>query len=257
MRATGDNAPLIRIRLAFAAHRKLEMSLNGESQPGLTDPSNPSTLGSADRGTRARGIADAFALRCPPTLPAPGSELIPSAGRHVRCTAESASHIYIGGQTFSRDARSRITARSGMPGGWCIRLAIIESNIAAIRPAIPGSRADPAVLRAQRQFADPAAAMALANILRSSFAGRPIQNDSSSLFVPKGLVFIREASVTLPLSDEKRQDASLAEQCIQTAMTALRGQRAGTTVEFVPPPADAEDEPPRQLRQRGHLRLVQ
>ena len=247
----------MRSRLALSAHRKLEMSLNSESHTGQSESSNSSTIVSADRGTRARGIADAFALRFPPTLPSPGSEHVPASGRHVRCTAETGTHIYIGGQTFARDARSRITARSGMPGGWCIRLAIVESNTAAVRPAIAGSRADPAVLRAQRQFADPAAAMALANILRTSFAGRPIQNESNSLFVPNGLVFIREASVTLPLPEDPGQDASLAEKCIQTALTALRGQRAGSAVEIAAPSDDSQVEPPRQLRQRGHLRLVQ
>ncbi len=231
--------------------------MNGESHLGRPESSIRSTSGSADRGTRARGIADAFATSCPVTLPSPGSDIVPSAGRHVRCTAETSSHVYVGGQTYARDARARITSRPGMPGGWCIRLAIVESSIATVRPTIPGSRADPAVLRAQRQLADPAAAMALASVLRSGFAGRPIQNESSSLFVPTGLVFIREASVSLPLPEDANDDVAFTEHIIQIGLSALRGQRQGLPVELTSTLVESEEEQPRQIRQRGHLRLVQ
>src|SRR5205823_669653 len=99
--------------------------------------------------------------------------------------------LYVGGQTFVRDARARITARaSGMPAGWCVRLTLVDAKLVSLTPGTPASRADPTVLRAQRQMADPAAAAALAAPLRNVFRGRPIHSETHSLFVPAGLVFL-------------------------------------------------------------------
>src|SRR5438132_7690796 len=131
----------------------------------------PDALG--DRALRARRLADAFAQRVPPTLPPPGGDAVPGPGRHVRCTAETPGQLYLGGQVFVRDARARITARaSGMPTGWTLRLTLVDAQVVPLEGGTPASRANPVVLRAQRQMANPALGSALAAPLRRVFPGR-------------------------------------------------------------------------------------
>src|SRR5207244_13258240 len=122
-------------------------------------------------------------------------------------------------------ARSRISARAaGMPGGWSVRLTLIDSAIVSVRLENPGSRADPAVLRLQRQMADPAAAAILAAPLREAFPGRPVHSETHSLFVPGGLAFLREASVVIALPDAPGDDGELARRLIEAGGAA--GARA-------------------------------
>jgi hypothetical protein len=189
-------------------------------------------------------------------MPPPGSDAVPAPGRHVRLSAETAGQIYVGGELHTRDARARISARAaGMPGGWSVRLTLVDSAIVSVRLENPGSRADPTVLRLQRQMADPAAAANLAAPLRQAFAGRPIQSEAHSLFVPGGLAFLREASVVIALPDDSSGDGELARQLIEAAEAA--GVRAGRpkAVPAPTPPAAADDQ--RGWARRGHLRIVQ
>ena len=207
-------------------------------------------LEGGDRAQRAKGLADAFAATFAPTLPLPGAEQVPGPGRHVRVSAETGGQLYVAGQTFMRDARARITVRaSGMPTGWSVRLTLVDASLIALAPGTPASRANPAVLRAQRQMADPAAAAALAAPLRRAFAGRPIQSEMHSLFVPAGLVFLREASIALPLSERADDDVEMLRRLCEAARTA--GPTADATAEAQAPPA-----PPPPAR-RGHLRIIQ
>jgi hypothetical protein len=208
----------------------------------------------SDRAARARAIADAFAERFPTTMPPPGSDAVPGPGRHVRVSAETAGQVYVGGETHTRDAKARISARaSGMPGGWSIRMTLIESAIVSVRLENPGSRADPTVLRLQRQMADPAAAAVLAAPLRQGFAGRPVHSETHSLFVPGGLAFLREASIVVALPESPDEDTDLIRRLVETAEAAgARPPRAKGVV--APAPAPAEE---RGWLRRGHLRIVQ
>jgi hypothetical protein len=186
-------------------------------------------------------------------MPPPGSDAVPAPGRHVRLTAETAGQVYVGGETHTRDARSRISARAaGMPGGWSVRLTLVDSAVVSVRLENPGSRADPTVLRLQRQMADPAAAAILAAPLRQAFPGRPVHSETHSLFVPGGLAFLREASVVIALADDPGGDGELARRLIETAEAAgaRAGRARGSTAQ---PPADEKRGWPR----RGHLRIVQ
>jgi len=182
---------------------------------------------------------------------------VPTPGRHVRVSAETAAQIYVGGQLHARDARARISARAaGMPGGWSVRLTLVDSAIVSVRLENPGSRADPAVLRLQRQMADPAAAASLAAPLRAAFPGRPIQSETHSLFVPGGLAFLREASVVIALPDDSSGDGDLIRQVVEAAEEAgARAPRARQLPATEVSPAPAEDE--RGWARRGHLRIVQ
>jgi hypothetical protein len=103
------------------------------------------------------------------------------------------------------------------------------------------------VLRAQRQMADPAAAAALAAPLRQAFPGRAVHADTHSLFVPSGLVFLRESSVVLPLPERAADDPALLTRLCDAAVAA--NPTAGATPE-------APIQPSPGVR-RGHLRLVQ
>ena len=202
-----------------------------------------------DRAARARALADGFAERFRPTLPPPDPDAIPRAGRHVRCTAETHGQVYVGGETYHRDARARITARSaGMPTGWSVRLSVVDVQVVAVSPTNPGSRADPAVLRAHRQMATPAAAIALGAPLKNVFVGRPVQADTHSLFSSGGLVFVREASVVVPLTDDPSEDQPLLRSLIAAAQASLIGAKH--------PDLDAHNTP-RPIQQRGHLRVIQ
>jgi hypothetical protein len=220
-----------------------------------------SATGDRDRSARARLIADIFAERFNPTLPPPDPDAIPRPGRHLRCTAETHGQVYVNGQVYHRDARARITVRSsGMPSGWSIRLAIVDVALVPLTPTNPGSRADPAVLRAHRQMADPAAAVALGTPLRNVFVGRPIHTDTHSLFSTAGLVFVREASVVVPLSEHKDEDGQLLRRLCAAATASLIGARRpdldGRNRTTAPgAPTEANGDPP-QLR-RGHLRIIQ
>lgn len=209
-----------------------------------------------DRGARARAIADAFASRFPPTLPAPGSDAVPVSGRHVRLSAETPVQLYVGGEMYTRDARSRINARSGgLPVGWCVRLTLLDSAIVPCRPETPGSRADPTVLRIQRQMSDPAQAAALAAPLRRVFAGRAVHSETHSLFVPGGLAFLREASVTIALADDGDDDAMITE-LVGAAQDALG--RAPAAAQSPPASArSARKDDSANWQRRGHLRIVQ
>jgi hypothetical protein len=201
-----------------------------------------------DRAIRAKALADAFLRRFPATLPPPGADAVPAAGRHVRVTAETLAELYLGGQMYVRDAKARITARAGgMPSGWAVRLAFIDAKVVGLTPGTPASRADPAVLRAQRQMADPAQAAQLAAPLKAAFPGRPIASDFHSLFVPAGLVFLRESSVVVPLPDRAGDDEQLLGLLCQAAGDAR--PTAGA--------APAQPSRPAGEIRRGHLRLVQ
>jgi hypothetical protein len=189
-------------------------------------------------------------------MPPPGSGAVPAPGRHVRLSAETASQVYVGGQTHPRDARARISARAaGMPGGWSVRLTLVDSAIVSVRLENPGSRADPTVLRLQRQMADPAAAAILAAPLRRAFPGRPIQSETHSLFVPGGLAFLREASVVIALPDDPSGDGELTRCLIETveAAGARRPRSKAAGPDAPAPPADDQ----RGWLRRGHLRIVQ
>jgi hypothetical protein len=211
---------------------------------------------SADRATRARVIADTFASRFAPTLPPPGSDAVPAPGRHVRCAAETPGQLYVGGALHNRDARSRISARqTGMPAGWSVRLSVVDSTIVSIKLENPGSRADPAVLRLQRQMADPAAAAALSAPLRRAFAGQPVHSETHSLFVPGGLAFLREASVVVALPDDPADDADLVRRLADAAEAALGRAPRPKAATVAPPPVSSEPDPGWQ--RRGHLRIVQ
>jgi hypothetical protein len=202
-----------------------------------------------DRAARARALADGFAERFRPTLPPPDPDAIPRAGRHVRCTAETHGQVYVGGETYHRDARARITARStGMPSGWSVRLAVVDVQVVPVTPTNPGSRADPAVLRAHRQMAAPAAAIALGAPLKNVFVGRPVHADTHSLFSSGGLVFVREASVVVPLTDDAAEDQTLLRSLIAAAQAALIGAKH--------PELEQARDAPRPM-QRGHLRVIQ
>jgi hypothetical protein len=220
-----------------------------------------SAAGDRDKSARARLLADVFAERFKPTLPPPDPEAIPRPGRHLRCTAETHGQVYVNGEVYQRDARARITARSsGMPSGWSVRLAIVDVAVVPLTPTNPGSRADPAVLRAHRQMADPAAAVALGTPLRNVFVGRPIHTDTHSLFSTTGLVFVREASVVVPLSERNEDDGQLLRQLRAAATASLIGAHrpdldARTRSAAPAASSDRQDEPP-QLR-RGHLRIIQ
>src|SRR5262249_52654074 len=137
---------------------------------------------------------------------------------------------------------------SGMPSGWSVRLAFLDAHLVSLTPGTPPSRADPAVLRAQRQMADPAATAALAAPLRRAFPGRPIHSEMHSLFVPAGLLFLREASVVVPLSERASDDRDLLARLIEA--TDRASPRAGAP----PKPSNEAPAPPRQ---RGHLRVIQ
>jgi hypothetical protein len=219
-------------------------------------PAERTTAVVGDRSARARALADSFAERFRPTLPPPDPDAIPRAGRHVRCTAETHGQVYVGGETYHRDARARITVRStGMPSGWSVRLSVVDVQVVAVSATNPGSRADPAVLRAHRQMAAPGAAIALGASLRNVFVGRPVQADTHSLFSSGGLVFVREASVVVPLSDDGADDQALQRNLVAAAQAALIGAKH--------PDLDARNrtvvEPTQPLRpiQRGHLRVIQ
>jgi hypothetical protein len=210
----------------------------------------------SDRATRARTIADTFAARFPVTMPPPGSDAVPAPGRHVRLSAETAGQVYVGGETHARDARSRISARAaGMPGGWSVRLTLVDAAIVSVRLENPGSRADPTVLRLQRQMADPTAAAMLAAPLRQAFPGRAVHSETHSLFVPGGLAFLREASVVIALPDDPGADGDLAGQLIAAAEAA--GARAGRPKVAPPAPTPADPDAQRNWLRRGHLRIVQ
>ena len=199
-----------------------------------------------DRAIRARRIVDAFAERFASTLPLPGSDGVPLPGRHVRCTGETTGQLYVAGQMFVRDARGRISARaSGMPAGWSVRLTIVDARLAELEPGTPASRADPAVLRAQRQMSDPALGAALAAPLRQAFPGRPIHAEMHSLFVPAGLTFVREVSVAVPLPERAADDGELLERLCAAAAAAA------------PTLSDTPPRPPAPAIRRGHLRLIQ
>jgi hypothetical protein len=218
--------------------------------------SSESAPARSDRAARARAIADAFAARFPATMPPPSSDAVPGPGRHVRVSAETAGQVYVGGETHTRDARARISARAaGMPGGWSVRLTLIDSAIVSVRLENPGSRADPAVLRLQRQMADPAAAAVLAAPLRQGFAGRPVQSETHSLFVPGGLAFLREASVVVALPDSPEGDADLIRRLVETAEAA--GARAPRSKSVVQPAEPAPAVEQAGWLRRGHLRIVQ
>lgn len=211
----------------------------------------------SDRARRARTIADVFASRIPPTLPPPNSEAIPVPGRHVRCTAETLGQVYFGGEIYQRDTKGRISARAaGMPNGWCLRLTAVEVVVMPYTPGRSGagssaSRADPAVLRIQRQSADPGALAQLAAPLRKGLPGRPVHTDTASLFVPAGLAFVREASVVVPLPAEPSGDGPLIEKLVGVAQALAGAAR-------LPAPAagkaSVDDDSP--SRRRGHLRII-
>lgn len=214
----------------------------------IPGPSGQTPRSEGERSARAKHLADAFARRFRPTLPPPGAEAVPSPGRHVRLSAETTGQLYVGGQNYVRDARARITARAaGMPTGWSVRLTIVDARLVPLTPGTAASRADPAVLRAQRQMGDPAAAAALAAPLKSTFPGRPIHTDMHSLFVPSGLVFLRECSVVVPLPERADDDGDLLARLFQAAVAA--GPAAGET--------PAQPTQPAPTARRGHLRLVQ
>lgn len=220
-----------------------------------------SAAGEHDKSARARLIADLFAERFKPTLPPPDPDAIPRPGRHVRCTAETHGQVYVNGEIYYRDARARITARSsGMPAGWSVRLAIVDVAVVPVTPTNPGSRADPAVLRAHRQMADPAAAVALGAPLRNVFVGRPIHTDTHSLFSTSGLVFVREASVAVPLSGRPEDDVPLLRGLCAAATASLIGAKRpdlDARNRSTAPAAEADPkDASRQLR-RGHLRVIQ
>lgn len=254
---------------------------SGRGERGGRDGAAPDLVqgvpGAGHPASRARLIADAFAQRFPPALPPPGSDAVPAPGRYVRCSAETPGQLYVAGETYARDARARITARSGgMPAGWSIRLTVIEAQIVACRPTNPGSRADPTVLRLQRQMADPTAAAQLAAPLRQAFPGRPIHNETHSLFVPTGMAFLREASAVIALPDDPSGDGAVLRDLVATA-TALLGAGAAPAAATAagawgqPSPARPRPVPPPSLpggdpnpgsrsptpARRGHLRLIQ
>jgi hypothetical protein len=219
------------------------------------------TAGDRDKSTRARLMADIFAERFKPTLPPPDPDAIPRPGRHVRCTAETHGQVYVNGEIYHRDARARITARSsGMPAGWSLRLAIVDVQLVPLSPANPGSRADPVVLRAHRQMADPAAAVALGAPLRNVFVGRPIHTDTHSLFSSTGLVFVREASVVVPLSERPDEDAPLLRQLYAAATASLIGAKRpdlDARSRSAPPQSGAGPGTDAPELRRGHLRVIQ
>ena len=138
-----------------------------------------------------------------------------------------------------------------MPAGWSIRLTVVDAQIVACRPVNPGSRADPTVLRLQRQMADPATAAKLSSPLRQAFPGRPVHSEMHSLFVPSGMAFLREASVVVGLSEDANRDGAVLRELVATASALL-----GSAPPVAPVTAEAADEPPAP-RQRGHLRLIQ
>lgn len=210
-----------------------------------------------DRGARARALADAFSERFRPTLPSPDPDAIPRTGRHVRVTAETPMQVYVDGQMYTRDARARITARSqGMPGGWTIRLALVDVQVVAVNATNPGSRADPAILRAHKQMADPSMAAALAAPLRNSFPGRPVASDNHSLFSAEGLVFVRAASIVLPLGDDPLQDDQLFKTLVAAAQASLiNAQRPEIDARNRRP--SGETDPIGPTLRRGHLRIIQ
>lgn len=228
----------------------------------------PGRAGGGDRAARARALADGFAERFRPTLPPPDPDAIPRAGRHVRCAAETHGQVYVGGETYHRDARARITARSaGMPAGWSMRLSVVDVQVVPVSPTNPGSRADPAVLRAHRQMAAPAAATALGAPLRNVFVGRSVQADTHSLFSSSGLVFVREASVIVPLADDAAEDTLLLRSLTAAAQAALIGAKqpglappggfAGQPRSRLAPLRGPELEKAPNPARRGHLRVIQ
>lgn len=201
-------------------------------------------------------VADRFLSAFPPTLPVLGTEAVPGPGRHVRCTAETASQIYDRGSLIERDSRGRITARAaGLPSGWFLRLTIVDVTVAPVTPTLAGSRADPAVLRAQRQMSDPALAAALTLPLRAAFPGRPIQTDLHSFFVTDGLAFIREASVAVPL--EASGDDSTLFHALASAASAAQVTASPTAKSPRRPPTDEDPPAAPPPRSRGHLRIIQ
>jgi hypothetical protein len=134
-----------------------------------------------------------------------------------------------------------------MPAGWSIRLTVVEVKKIALSPGTIASRADPNVLRAQRQMSDPAAAAALAAPLRQAFPGRPIQAEAHSLFIPNGMLFVRESSVAVPLASRAGDDALLERLADGAVATTLAVTPSGAT----------SAEPPTQAARRAHLRLIQ
>lgn len=212
--------------------------------------------GVGDRSARARAMADRFAARFQPTLPPPDPDAIPRPGRHVRCTAETHGQVYVNGEVYQRDARARITARSsGMPSTWSVRLAVVDVAVVPVTPTNPGSRADPAVLRAHRQMADPAAAIALAAPLKNMFPGRPTHADTQSLFSSGGLVFVREASIVLPLTERPDEDEALFGGLCAAATASLIGAKRPMLDAHNRPVASRSAAP--SPSRRGHLRVIQ
>ncbi|TAK25778.1 MAG: hypothetical protein EPO26_02040 [Chloroflexota bacterium] len=203
----------------------------------------------SDRSRRAREIVDQFEKLHQSSLPPPGSDSVPRPGRHVRCSAETVNQIYTSGKIHDRDARGRATARGqAAPSGWSVRLAVVDCAFVPTARDNPGSRADPEFLRAQRRMADPAFVNALGAHLRAEFTGRLIQTTNGNYFVPRGIIFVREASISVPLGESEADDIRLLSSLATCAEQALAGSPNGEPV-----PSEA---PPPEIR-RGHLRLVQ
>lgn len=203
----------------------------------------------SDRSRRAREIVDQFEELHRLSLPPPGSDSVPRPGRHVRCSAETVNQIYTGGKIHDRDARGRATARGqAAPSGWSVRLALVDCVFVPTTRDSPGSRADPEFLRAQRRMADPVFLNALGAHLRAAFAGRPIQTTNANYFVTRGIIFLREASMSVPVGDHETDDVRLLSSLTTCAEQALAGSPNGEPV---------PNEAPLPEIRRGHLRLVQ
>lgn len=199
---------------------------------------------------RIRRTVDAFASAFPETLPGPDSDGVPRAGRHVRCAGDNGAQVYAAGKTHERSARGRVAARSvPLPSGWFLRFVLLDCAMVTLSGARAFSRADPEVLRVQRRMADPAFLNGLAAPLRTAFPGRPVHVDRNSLFVSRGLAFVREASISLPLPEAAGEDDRLCAALIAIASAFLTGGESTGA-------APSDPMPEREVR-RGHLRLVQ
>ena len=97
-------------------------------------------------------------------------------------------------------------------------------------------------------MADPAFLNALGADLRAAFAGRPIQTMNGNFFVPRGIIFVREASMSIPLGENDTDDIRLLSSLANCAEQSLAGATNGDLV-----PSGTR---PPEIR-RGHLRLVQ
>jgi hypothetical protein len=164
-------------------------------------------------------------------------------------TGETATSVYLDGRTTARDARGRITAQAtGLPGGWSVRITLCDVSLAPLAPDAGRTRADPAIARAQRQMADPARGAALAAPLRAAFPGRPVTTDLLTTIAPEGLVFVREASVALPLDSEIENDGPTTIAIVQVGreFLAIANDRL-----------DPEPPSPHRATRVPHLRLVQ